>query len=75
MKNLCIKSVVLGIIGTLMFLFLIGAVDRPEIGKYMISGDGSSSKIFLLNTQTGEIKKVQIIGSVDSSDGQYRADF
>lgn len=75
MNKLCVKSALLGAIGTLMFILLMGATNNNINGKYQISGDGSSSKIYLLNTQTGVVKKVEISSPVDPVEGKYTPDF
>ena len=80
MKKLCIKSILLG--AAIVFsIFILLGFGGGSSGKYQISAT-SEGGAYLLNSQTGEIKKILFVGYEDNSPQlkhyisyKYKADF
>ena len=64
MKNLCLKSFLLGVVLILSMVILLGAgTGSSGFGKYQISAysENDENGVYLLNTKTGILRKVSFV--------------
>ena len=66
MKQICLKSMVLGAVIVLITMLAMGATinsnnvnGRYQITSHMYNG---SSRVFVIDTQTGEVRNIEIQG-------------
>lgn len=75
MKVLCIKSALLGALIVICLVLLTGAVNN-NTGKYQVcsAGEGHNT-IFILNTHTGMVQKINMQEAVKVYGNEYNVSF
>jgi hypothetical protein len=64
MKQICLKSMLLGAVIVLITMLAMGAgtIDNNVNGRYQITSHiySSISRVFVIDTQTGEVRSINI---------------
>ena len=69
MKNLCLKSFLLGVVVILSMVILLGSgTGSSGFGKYQISAyyENDEDGVYLLNTKSGVLRKVSFVNLDES---------